>query len=57
MTLGDGAMDALLIVGSLTGECGEWTWDLVEQGPDLRTIIDVAGRQLGSIDLCPPRFG
>jgi len=46
MTLGDATVDALLIVGSIACEGGEWTGDLVEQGLDLRAIIDIAGRQL-----------
>lgn len=40
MTLGDSAVDASLIVGSISDEGGEWNWDLVEQRLDLRAIID-----------------
>jgi hypothetical protein len=46
MTLGNGTVDASLIVGSITDEGGEWNWDLVEQGPDLRAIINITTRQL-----------
>ena len=51
MALGDSAVDASLIVGAITGEGGEWTCDLIEQGPDLRAIIDIAGRQFRREDL------
>jgi hypothetical protein len=46
MTLGDGIVDVLLIVGSIANKRGEWSCDLVEQGPNLRAIIDIMGRQL-----------
>ena len=51
MALGDGAVDTRLIVGAITGEGRKWTWDLVEQGLNLRAIIDIAGRQLRGEDL------
>ena len=51
MVLADGAVDTRLIVGSITGEGREWTCDLVEQGLNLRAIIDIAGGQLGGEDL------
>jgi hypothetical protein len=35
MALGDSAVDASLIVGSITDEGGDWTCDLVEQRIDL----------------------
>ena len=50
MTLGDGAVDTRLIVGSIADEGSKWTWDLLEQGPDLRAIIDIMGRQLRGED-------
>jgi hypothetical protein len=40
MMLGNGSIDVLLIVGSITGERGEWTGDLVEQRLGLRAIIE-----------------
>jgi hypothetical protein len=46
MVLADGAVDTRLIVGSITGEGRKWTCDLVEQGLNLRAIINIAGRQL-----------
>jgi hypothetical protein len=46
MALGDGAGDTSLIVGAIAGERGEWTGDLIEQGPNLRAIIDLIGSQL-----------
>ena len=45
------AVDAGLIVGSVADDGGEWPLDLVEQGIDLRAIIDIAGRQLRGEDL------
>jgi hypothetical protein len=46
MPRGDSVVHTLLIVSSITGEGGEWSCDLVKQGPNLRAIIDIAGRQL-----------
>jgi hypothetical protein len=46
MVLTNGTIDVSLIVGSIAGEGGEWTWDLVEQRLDLRAIFDIMGRQL-----------
>jgi hypothetical protein len=46
IALGDGVVDASLIIGSISDEGGEWAYDLVEQGLDLRAIIDIMGRQL-----------
>jgi hypothetical protein len=46
MVIVDGAVDASLIVGSIADEAGEWAWDLIEQGLDLRAIIDIAVCQL-----------
>jgi Ni,Fe-hydrogenase III small subunit len=42
MALGDSVVDAGLVVGSVTNQRREWTGDLVEQGPNLRAIIDIA---------------
>jgi hypothetical protein len=46
MAFGNGAIDTGLIVGTITCEGREWTWDLVEQAPDLRAIVDIMGRKL-----------
>jgi hypothetical protein len=46
IALSDGAVDASLIIGSISDEGGEWAYDLVEQRLDLRAIIDIMGRQL-----------
>jgi hypothetical protein len=51
MPFGNGAVDSRLIVGSITDEGSKWTWDLTEQGPDLRAIIDIAAGQLRGEDL------
>jgi hypothetical protein len=51
MAFSDAVVDASLIVGSITGEGGEWTGDLVEQGFNLRAVIDLAGRQFRREDL------
>ena len=45
MALGDGVMDAGLVIGSVANEGGKWAGDLVEQRLDLRTIFDIMGRQ------------
>src|SRR4051812_3124316 len=52
--LGDSALDASLIVSSISDEGGEWSWDLVEQGLDLGAIIDIATGQLRREDLPGP---
>jgi len=46
IALGDSVVDASLIVGSVANEGGKRSRDLVEQGLDLRSIIDIAGGQL-----------
>jgi hypothetical protein len=46
MALADGAVDTRLIVGTITGEGGEWNCDLIGQRFDLRAIVDIVGRQL-----------
>src|SRR5215217_7000937 len=51
MTFSDGVVDANLIVCSISDEGGEWTWDLVEQRPNLRAIINIMGRRLRCEDL------
>jgi hypothetical protein len=43
-------MDAVLVVGALGGERGDWARDLVEQGTNLAGVIDVVRRQLGRDD-------
>jgi hypothetical protein len=44
--LANGAVDVSLNLGSIPDERGKWICDLVEQGPDLRAIFDIMGRQL-----------
>ena len=51
MALANDAVDASLIVSSITGEGSEWTGDVTEQRRDLRAIIDLAGRQFRREDL------
>jgi hypothetical protein len=51
MAQGDSAIDAGLVVGSITGEGGKRSWDLVEQGLYLRAIIDLTGCQFRRKDL------
>src|SRR4051812_22938294 len=51
MKFSDGVVDASLIVGSIAGHRGKRSCDLVEQGPNLRAIIDIMGRQLCREDL------
>jgi hypothetical protein len=51
MALANGAVDASLIIGSITDEGGEWVCDLVEQGLDRRAIIDITIRYLRREDL------
>src|SRR3712207_2041917 len=55
MALGDVAVDTVLIVRSLARERSERTRDLVEQGANLRAVIDIVGRQLRRDD--PARVG
>src|SRR5215207_3578431 len=45
MAFGDRAGDAVLIVRSITRERSDQTRDLVEQGANLRAVIDIVGRQ------------
>jgi hypothetical protein len=46
MVFSDAVVDASLIVGSITDNGGEWSWDLVKQGLNLRAIFDIMGCQL-----------
>src|SRR5712691_12456828 len=45
MTGSDRAVDAVLVVCAIAGERGDGTIDLVEQGTDLRAVIDIIGGQ------------
>src|SRR5215212_7662675 len=45
MAFGDRAGDAILIVRSVTRDRSDQTRDLVEQGANLRAVIDIVGRQ------------
>src|SRR4029079_83789 len=51
IALGDGVVDASLIIGSIPDEGSEWVCDLSEQGLDLRAIIDITIRLLRREDL------
>jgi hypothetical protein len=51
IALGDGVVDASLIIGSITDERRKRGSDLVEQGLDLRAIIDITIRYLRREDL------
>jgi hypothetical protein len=51
MVLANGAVDASLIVGSIPDEGGEWNCSLLEQGANLRAIIDIARGRLRGEDL------
>src|SRR5438309_9859305 len=55
MTGSDLAVDAVLVVCAIGGERGDGTIDLVEQGTDLRAVIDIIGGQRGGDD--PTRVG
>src|SRR5882724_8119904 len=55
MTGSDRAVDAVLVVCAIAGERGDGTIDLVEQGTDLRAVIDIIGGQRRGDD--PPRVG
>src|SRR3954451_18476427 len=46
MAFDDSAIDILAIVGSVPRERSDRTRDLVEQGANLRAVIDIVGRQL-----------
>ncbi len=46
MQFSGGAVDASLLVGSITSEGGKWACDLVEQEFDLGDIFGIMGRQL-----------
>src|SRR5829696_8301912 len=55
MAFGDRAGDAILIVRSVTRDRSDQTRDLVEQGANLRAVIDIVGRQRRRDD--PARVG
>src|SRR5439155_3439302 len=55
MTGSDRAVDAVLVVCAIAGERGDGTIDLVEQGTDLRAVIDIIGGQCRGDD--PTRVG
>jgi hypothetical protein len=46
MALVDSAVDAGLIVSPITSKGSDGACDLVEQRFDLRSIVDIVGRQL-----------
>src|SRR3954468_18535287 len=51
MTGSDRAVDAVLVVCAIAGERGDGTIDLVEQGTDLRAVIDIIAAQCRRNDL------
>ena len=51
MALSNRVVDANLVVSSVTDEGGKWSWDLVEQGLNLRAIVNIATGQLRCEDL------
>src|SRR5258708_7570514 len=55
MTGSDLAVDAVLVVCAIAGERGDGTINLVEQGTDLRAVIDIIGGQRRGDD--PTRVG
>src|SRR6267378_646820 len=55
MTGSDRAVDAVLVVCAIGGERGDGTINPVEQGTDLRAVIDIIGGQCRGDD--PPRVG
>src|SRR5438270_5223910 len=55
MTGSDRAVDAVLVVCAIAGERGDGTIDLVEQGTDLRAVIDIIGGECRGDD--PTRVG
>src|SRR5437870_13228923 len=55
MTGSDRAVDAVLVVCAIGGERGDGTIDLVEQGTDLRAVIDIIGGECRGDD--PTRVG
>src|SRR3954467_5391485 len=46
MALADAGVDAVLIVRPVACDGGHCACDLVEQGANLRAVIDIVGRQL-----------
>ena len=55
MAGGDLRVDAVLVVRAIAGERGDRTRNLVEQGTDLRAVIDIIGGQRRGDD--PARVG
>jgi hypothetical protein len=51
MTLADLTVDIVAIIGAVTGKRRNRTRDLLQQGTDLRAVIDILAGQLGGNDL------
>ena len=51
MTLADLTVDIVSMGGSIAGKRGNRSGNLLQQGTDLRTVIDVVAGQLGGDDL------
>ena len=61
MTLADLTVDIVAIIGAATGKRRNRARNLLQQGTDLRAVIDILAGQLGSNDLSSvgvhPRYG
>src|SRR5712671_1665259 len=53
MTLVDLTVDIVAIIGAVTGKRRNRARNLLQQGTDLRAVIDILAGQLGSNDLSP----
>ena len=51
MALSHAGVDAVLVVSAIAGVRGDRTGDLIEQGADLRTVVDLHGCKRRSNDL------
>jgi hypothetical protein len=51
MTLTDLTVDIIPIIGAVAGKRRNWTRNLLQQGTDLRAVIDILAGQLGGNDL------
>ena len=51
MTLFDAGVDSVLVISTVAGERGHHARDLIQQGADLGTVVDLLGRERGGDDL------
>src|SRR5271156_3358583 len=56
MTISDAGVDALLIIRAVAGERGDRTINLIEQGTDLRAVVNIVGGQRRRDDLASVRI-